>query len=156
MRILSLMREYLSSPVSHHLFMKNVIGYLVLILCLMGILCAGCTTQQTFPVVPDQKPGATTTFQQARTGEPGDTVNVRIRDSSFDPAIITVKAGTQVIWTNEDTIAHRVTYTNKTAGSFESPGIDPGKVYAKTFYEPGRYEYADSQHSFMTGTIIVV
>jgi plastocyanin len=78
-----------------------------------------------------------------------------MRENSFDPNFITVKAGTTVEWTNEDTIPHTVTFTGEGQTRFDSGSIAKGQSFSNTFLVPGRYPYACTQHSFMTGTVVV-
>lgn len=82
------------------------------------------------------------------------TSQVAIRDFSFSPSIITVKAGTKVTWTNKGSVAHTVTETNNLHGPM-SDDIEPGISYHFTFTKVGTYHYRCSIHTDMTGTVIV-
>ncbi|HOX34526.1 MAG TPA: cupredoxin domain-containing protein [Methanoregulaceae archaeon] len=128
-------------------------------LCLFAamVLVAGCTVQQNGPVTGKGMTASTTAgMTSSDSGVGKDTVIIRIKDSSFDPPVITVPAGTAIVWTNEDTLAHRVTSTGKGTVRLDSSSLSPGQTYTRVFRETGRFDYADNQHSFMTGTIIVV
>jgi len=78
----------------------------------------------------------------------------------FDPAELTVAAGTKVTWTNVGGTYHTVTGGDGTADS-SSPinGTLPsdGSTYSVTFDKPGTYKYFCSPHvaSGMKGTIVV-
>ena len=76
---------------------------------------------------------------------------VTIDNFTFSPAEITVQRGEQVRWVNQDDIPHVVAAD----GAFTSPPLDTGDDYARTFAEPGRYEYFCAIHPHMKGTIIV-
>ena len=87
--------------------------------------------------------------QPPATGSQGDTVT--IKDFAFTPQVLTVKAGTTVTWTNEDSASHTIT----SAGFFDSGTIATGQTFSKTFDQPGTYNYACSIHPSMKGKIIV-
>jgi plastocyanin len=120
-------------------------------LIVLALICCGCTTAPSPPAASTVAPSGTL----PNAGETGVPSLIRIRDNSFDPNIVTIKAGTTVIWTNEDPIAHTVTYTGTGATKFDSGNIPKGQSFKNTFTAPGRYIYADTQRSFMEGTIIV-
>ena len=80
----------------------------------------------------------------------GET-KVTIDNFTFNPQVVTVKAGTTVTWTNQDDIPHTV------AGppAFRSKALDTEQSYTFTFTTPGTYKYFCSLHPHMTGTIVV-
>lgn len=82
------------------------------------------------------------------------TDKVSIADMAFSPADITVKAGTTVTWTNNDSVAHTVTENDGKDGPGSSP-ISPGKSYNFTFKKAGIYDYICSIHTEMTGSVTV-
>lgn len=80
-------------------------------------------------------------------------VQINIFNYKFDPATVTVPAGTTITWTNKDEIPHTVASTNK---SFKgSGGLDTGDSYSYTFTKPGTYSYFCTLHPFMKGTVVV-
>jgi plastocyanin len=129
--------------------MKTVLACAILIM--LALICCGCTTAPSSPAASTGAPPATI----SNAGGIGVTSLIRIRENSFDPNFVTVKVGTTVVWTNEDPIAHTVTYTGTGATKFDSGNIAKGQSFSNTFMAPGRYIYADTQRSFMTGTIVV-
>jgi plastocyanin len=84
------------------------------------------------------------------TAEPG---TVSIRDFTFTPKAITVKAGETVTWQNNDGFAHTATATDKSV--FDSGNLDEGATFEHTFDTPGTFEYACSIHGQMTGSVVV-
>jgi plastocyanin len=78
----------------------------------------------------------------AEAGE-ADVV-VRMKDSRFDPATLTITPGTRVVWVNDDDYAHTVTSDD---GAFDSGAIPPGKAWAFTLDEEGTYAYHCEPHS---------
>jgi amicyanin len=79
---------------------------------------------------------------------------VKIDNFTFNPATITVKAGTTVTWTNGDDIPHTVVATAK-AKAFKSNVLDTDGKFSFTFTTPGSYEYFCSLHPHMKASIVV-
>jgi plastocyanin len=77
---------------------------------------------------------------------------VTIASFAFGPASLTVKVGTTVTWTNNDSVTHTVTAD---AGAFASGPLAPGQSFQFTFRKAGTYTYHCSIHPTMTATIIV-
>jgi plastocyanin len=77
---------------------------------------------------------------------------VKIDNFAFNPAVITVKAGTQVIWVNKDDIPHTV---DSSQGKFKSAALDTDEKFEFKFSEPGEYPFFCRMHPKMTGKIIV-
>lgn len=80
------------------------------------------------------------------------TSSVKISNFAFSPAHITVKAGTKVTWTNEDSIAHSATSDD---GKFDTGLVAQGKSGSFTFEKPGTYHYHCMPHPYMKGTVTV-
>ena len=72
-----------------------------------------------------------------------EDATAKIDNFTFEPARLTVKAGTTVTWRNEDDIPHTVT---STARLFKSKALDTDDSFSFTFTEPGTYEYFCSLH----------
>jgi len=79
-------------------------------------------------------------------------VPVTIDNFVFEPARVTVKAGTTVTWTNHYDIPHAVAAKDR---AFKSKVMDTDESYSFTFSTPGEYSYFCSLHPHMTGTIVV-
>jgi plastocyanin len=82
----------------------------------------------------------------------GMETELKIDNFTFAPQSVTVKAGTTVIWINQDDIPHTVV---STAQAFTSKALDTGDKYSFTFTTPGVYDYFCSLHPHMTGTVVV-
>jgi plastocyanin len=78
---------------------------------------------------------------------------VGIDNFTFNPATVTVKAGTTVTWTNKDDIPHGIAATNNTFK--RSQALDTDDSFSFTFTTPGTYQYFCYIHPHMTGTIVV-
>ena len=77
---------------------------------------------------------------------------VRIDNFSFTPATLSVKAGTQITWTNGDDIPHTVVSEDQ---SFKSKVLDTDEKFTFTASKPGTYTYFCSIHPKMTGKVVV-
>ena len=91
----------------------------------------------------------------ARAGANNASTNpneVVIANFSFEPATLTVKAGTTVTWVNQDDEPHTATATDK---RFNSKTLDNGDRFSQEFKAPGVYNYYCALHPKMTGKIIV-
>ena len=85
---------------------------------------------------------------------------VTIKDFSFTPSRLTVKAGTRIAWTQTSTTLHTVTSGTPAGavpdGKFSSGDLKHGVVFPVTLTTPGAYTYFCSHHpDQMHGTIIV-
>jgi plastocyanin len=95
--------------------------------------------------------GTTATGTTGVTGGPG--VNeVWIQGSAFNPATITVAAGTSIKWTNKDAVSHTVT---SNSALFGSNLISPGGTFSQLFSTAGTFPYLCTVHPTMTATVIV-
>lgn len=83
-----------------------------------------------------------------------ETDTVSIKNFAFSPVNISVKAGTKVTWTNNDSAAHTVTETDGKTGP-SSDNLNNGDSYSFTFTKPGIYHYDCAIHPNMTGTVTV-
>jgi plastocyanin len=78
--------------------------------------------------------------------------SVRMAGSRFEPATLTVVAGTTVRWFNDDTPPHTVTAAD---GSWDSGNLAPGGSFERRFDTGGSYAYLCRYHPGMTGTVVV-
>jgi plastocyanin len=84
----------------------------------------------------------------AATGE----TQLTIDNFTFKPDSITVRAGTRIVWVNDDDIPHSIV---ETTGKFHSPALDTEDKFAFTFDKAGTYEYFCGLHPHMTGKVVV-
>lgn len=107
--------------------------------------------------------GGGTTPASTPSSSAGGT-SVAIANYAFTPQTLTVKAGTTVTWTNDDSVPHNViSATNMstsatTTNTFTSGNFNQGQTFTFTFSKPGTYYYECSIHAAMAamhGKIIV-
>jgi plastocyanin len=124
---------------------------LATVAALVLVACGGGGTTTT----PTPTPTATT----PPTPTPTPTVvMVKIVEANdkyaFSPATLSIKVGTQVVWTNTTDAAHTV--TSDTAGVFGTPSsLNTNQTFMFTFTTPGTFAYHCNIHPYMKATITV-
>ncbi|MBW3538138.1 cupredoxin family copper-binding protein [Candidatus Parcubacteria bacterium] len=97
----------------------------------------------------------------AAGGETGDGQaeadgRVTVQGFAFKPAVLTVKKGTTVTWTNRDSAKHNVVSAEDSpAQGLNGPLLAKGESYEYTFTETGTYQYFCEPHPYMKGTVEV-
>src|SRR5512140_2087797 len=91
--------------------------------------------------------------QTARKARPLCPNRIGIDNFNFTPQVLTVKAGTEVTWINNDDVPHLIVNTQNKFK--QSPVLDTDQRYSATLGKPGTYTYFCSLHPKMQGTIIV-
>ena len=77
---------------------------------------------------------------------------IRMQNSTFSPATLTVPLNSKVTWVNDDNVIHTVTAAD---GSFYSGDIPEGSSYSRTFASAATIRYYDSHTHSMTGILVV-
>jgi plastocyanin len=83
------------------------------------------------------------------------TDKVQVKDFSFKPKTVTVKAGTTVTWTFDDSADHTVASKSGESEIPESPKLKGGGTYTHTFAKAGSFAYLCTIHNSMTGSVVV-
>ena len=100
-------------------------------------------------------PTATTEPEATETSAPdgGSTGEVTIKDFTFQPGDLKIKAGTEVTFTNDDSATHSV---QSDGHVFDSPSnLSTGDSFKHTFDKAGTFTYICGIHQAMSGTIEV-
>ena len=84
----------------------------------------------------------------ATTGE----VKVDIKNFAFNPAVVMVKKGTKITWTNGDSAPHTITSSD---GVLNSPHLSTGDSFSFTPTAAGTIEYHCAIHPAMVGKVVV-
>ena len=112
---------------------------------------AGLAFQHRTPKNMAAMPAATSSSSSA---DAVSTTNVTLNNFAFAPASITVKKGSTVTWTNNDTVSHTVT-ADASGNGLSSPLFGRDATYAYTFTTVGTFSYHCMPHPYMHGTVIV-
>ena len=78
---------------------------------------------------------------------------IGIDNFKFAPSTLTVKAGTKVVWINNDDVPHLIVSTQNKFR--QSSVLDTNQRFAITLTKPGTYDYFCSLHPMMQGSIVV-
>ncbi len=81
------------------------------------------------------------------------SASVEIKNFSFNPSTLTVKAGTKVTWTNNDSVPHTV--SSDSGNLLNSVSLSPGQSFSFTFTNSGTTKYHCGIHPMMKAEIIV-
>ncbi len=91
---------------------------------------------------------------ELRPDVPGSTVII-VKDFTFEPAQVTIKAGARVTWLNCADPSEPAHTSTADQGVWSSPLLPPGESFTHTFIQPGTFAYHCEPHPFMIGTIDV-
>jgi plastocyanin len=122
---------------------KFVAGIFMISIFMISNSCSKSTAYNT--------PTTGNTGSTGGTGGPGAN-QVFIQGMAFNPASITVTAGTTITWTNKDVIAHTVTSDSNV---FDSGSVKSGGTFSFTFSTAGTYSYHCTIHPSMVASVIV-
>ncbi len=136
--------------------------WIALSLAAATLLLAACGGAATTPAptattAPTTAPTPTPT--PATTPTPVAIVHVKIVENedthkyAFMPATLTVKVGTEVVWTNISDAPHTVT---SDTGAFNTPSnLMMNQTFMMIFSQVGTFKYHCNIHAYMMGTIMV-
>lgn len=142
--------------------MKKIIAIVIVVLVIgLGIyylsfkngsdatldISAPATQLPTVSETPAEK-NSTSPAVSARAG-----AHVSIKDFSFSPSTISVKKGTKITWTNNDSVSHTV--TPDSGNRFNSGNLLPGKSFSFIVTDLGSIRYHCAIHPGMKGAIVV-
>jgi plastocyanin len=123
--------------------MRSIARALLPGLGLVALLSAGCGSGSS-----------ATTQAGAPTPGPGDNVHVAMKTLEFAPLEVHGKVGQKVMWTNEDSSPHNVTYVS--GPKFTSSRVmEPGARFSIRLTAPGTIHYYCTLHPWMKATIVV-
>jgi len=136
--------------------MKKII---IPVLVIALVFVSGCIG----PLAKTTEEPLTPIAEKDTTGEVeielAEVVNeVSIMDFAFNPETLTIKVGTTVAWTNEDSVLHDVmnnAESNLEMGELFDIDLEAGESGSYTFTEVGEYNYHCHIHPSMTGKIVV-
>lgn len=75
---------------------------------------------------------------------------IAVQGFAFSPAALTIKKGTMVTWTNNDSVPHNIKFN-----TFNSEILNKGESFQFKFDNAGTYDYTCAIHPTMKGEIVV-
>ncbi len=123
----------------------------------VGTAPAPAPTQAPAAPAPTATPAPAAAAPAPAAAAPAATsAAVNVQGFTYQPMDLTVAAGTTVTWTNNDSVAHTVTWDDM---SVDSGLFDQGETFTYTFDAPGTYGYYCIPHgspgSGMHGSVTV-
>ena len=122
----------------------------VTIFVILAILIVGFIL---FYVLTSNKNSQNLPEQNQNNQKTNQANEIKIVDFSFSPAVLNIKSGEKVSWTNEDSAPH--TIVSESGGEMNSERLSKNGVYQHTFSNPGAYSYICGIHPDMKGKIVV-
>lgn len=121
-----------------------------IIFALVVVAIAGVSAYFLLSASNKQKtPGVKLPSEETKS-TPKEKNTILIKDFTFNPNTLTVKAGDTVTWLNEDGVVHTIKSTE-----FTSPNMKNGETFKFQFTVTGTYEYSCSVHPYMKGKVVV-
>ena len=147
------MRTYFSTVAKRTRVFWGALSLAIVAALLLAACGGGGTTTTSTPT-----PAPTATTAQPTPSPTPTVVMVKIVEANdkyaFSPATLTVKVGTQVVWTNTTDAAHTV--TSDMAGVFGSTGnLTQNQTFMFSFTSAGTFAYHCTVHPYMKATITV-
>lgn len=122
--------------------MKTFTGFRVLAALGLSLALVGCGGS-----------GGDSAASTQSSGGVAQPATVTIDDLKYMPDDVTVAAGGQVSWTNEDDAPHTVTFEDDTVTSSEE--MKQGDTFTTTFDQAGTYAYVCAIHPDMKAKVTV-
>jgi plastocyanin len=123
-------------------------------LLVFAALLSGCGGQSGGSNDLGDTHGGATQSTDSKAAPDQASVQIRIDNFTFEPAEVTIPAGTKVTWVNHDDVPHTATSSAKPR-QFDSGTLDTDEQFSHVFATPGTYEYFCALHKHMTGRITV-
>lgn len=103
---------------------------------------------------PEEEMSSSSSASEVDADHAEATDSVEISNFNYGPQAITVKKGTTVTWTNNDSVEHDVQSDNGD-DTLDGPLLAKGESWSYTFNEVGEFGYHCSPHPYMKGTVTV-
>jgi amicyanin len=134
---------------------------LLLFLPVLLLALAGCGSSSKSSSSSSSTTGAASATSSSATSTPtggaapsGGKLQVSMKNLAFSPATIPAKVGDTIVWTNNDTPPHNVTYVSGPKFTSSST-MNPGATFSIKLSQAGTIHYFCTIHPFMKGTIVV-
>jgi plastocyanin len=105
--------------------------------------------------IPPSQQSQTESAASANTAPQEGVIEASMENFAFVPAEIKIKAGTIVIWTNNDNSPHTVSSDSGGKAELNSITLSQGNKYNHTFARVGTFNYHCNYHNTMKGKVVV-
>jgi len=134
--------------------MGKRITVVIIAILILGAIAFGLTRNSNKANSNQNSPQNSATQSSQSSHAPTSANAVTIQNFAFLPGDITIKKGTTVTWTNNDSTAHSVNETDNQKGP-DSGDLNPGDKYSFNFDQTGTFKYRCNLHPEMLGTVTV-
>lgn len=124
-----------------------VIGIVVLVLVVAGGLVLASRGAQKTPAASSSSSSSKT--DDSALSNAVETTDATIQNYEFTPAVIKVKVGQTVTWTNKDSVGHSVVADTASVDAPNGPLLQQGDTYKFTFSKAGTYTLHCNPHTYM-------
>lgn len=130
-----------------------IIICIVTSIILLGISLISINNESKFEKIDFSNKVEVDVVMPTKVSRPG----CEIEDTCYIPSTITISAGEEVSWQNQDSAFHSVTSGKYGSASelFDSGYMDPDEIFIVQFTESGVYNYHCTLHPWMEGKVIV-
>ena len=123
------------------------------VLLAVSVALAACSSSSASPsAAPSAAPSVEASASGGGGTGGGSEAAVTIQNFAFAPADLSVKVGTKVTWTNQDSAGHTVTFDT---GSDTSDTLGNGASNSQTFNTAGTFAYHCKIHPSMKASVTV-
>ena len=130
---------------TYHPYMKASI---VVAAALPGVVVGKANSTKASGAPGATKPAAAAPVSKGKT----KTVEIKVAEMSFTPAMATANVGDTVSWVNVGKIPHTVTAKD---GSFDKTPLAPGERFNYVVRKEGNFPYTCTYHPGMDGSLMV-
>ena len=128
-------------------FLFNNMKKIMMLLIVFSVFLSACSYSQA-PAPAQNQPVEAPASNSAVADN-----SVVMKDFTFSPVLLTVKKGTTVTWTNQDSAPHTV--TSDSGSELSSEKLSNGQSYSHTFNGAGTFEYHCGVHPTMKAKVVV-
>jgi plastocyanin len=118
----------------------------------LALAAAGCGTGSDLGSSSATSSSATSSTAAI---DSGGAVQIVMQSLFFDPPAVNARVGQRVVWTNDDAVAHNVTYVSGPRFRSSRMRLFRGQRFAITLTQPGTVRYVCTLHPWMKATIVV-
>jgi amicyanin len=125
------------------------IGIIVVVIVVAGVLVAATHGAKKTPEASSSSSSSSTKPDDTALSNAVATNTATIQDFKFSPAVIKVKVGDTVTWTNKDSVGHSVVADTASADAPNGPLMQQGETYQFTFNKAGTFTLHCNPHTYM-------
>ena len=128
----------------------------IVFLAVVAMACGGGGGGDGYTTGPGPTPGPTpgTASGSANVSTSQTDDGYGTAKFSFTPASVAITRGGTVTWSNENGVAHNVTFATAAGAPANTGNFSSGTI-SRTFNTAGSYSYSCTNHAGMTGTVTV-